>query len=163
MRKMLVLTMLLLAVPATATAQQQGQMQRQQQMQRMQQMQQHMDQMIQRMDQVQERLQHMEQQMQSRMQSQMGQQMSQQQMEQHRRMQNVATGMRDMAQQFRTTMMQVREMAQDPAMHEDGAMRQEMERLREHMQGIVDDLVAGAQALGEMQQRTAGTPDGGGS
>lgn len=162
MRKHMIFVLLaVLAVPTMAVAQQQGQMQRQQQMERMQQMQQHMDQMIQRMGQVQERLQNMDQQMQSRMQGEMGRRMSQQQMQQQRHMQGVASSMQEMSRQVRSTMMQVRELARDPAMHQDGAMQQEMERLREHMQGIVDELVASTESLGEMQRRAGGGPDGG--
>ena len=157
MRKHVIVLLALLAAPTVAVAQgQQGQMQRQQQMQRMQQ---HMEQMMHQMGQVQERLQHMEQQMQQRMQGQVGQQLSEQQRQQHARMHDVASSMLEMANDIRQTMMQVRTMAQDPAMHQDGAMQQEMERLREHLQGIVEELTAGTQALEQIRQR-AGGPDG---
>lgn len=156
MRKHTIFVLLaLLVTPTLLAAQQQGQMQRQQAMQRVQQ---HMEQMIQRMDQVQERLQTVQQQIQQQMQA--GPQVSEQHRQQNQHMNDVATSMQEMAGQIRNTMMQVRTLAQNPAMHEEGAMRQEMERLREHLQGIVDELVAGAQALEQMQRR-AGEVEGG--
>lgn len=156
MRKHVIVVLLaLLASPALVAAQgqQHGQMQRQQAMQRMQE---HMSQMAQQMSQIQERLQAMEQRLQSALQGQMGEQMSQQQRQQHTHMHDVAASMRAMAQEIQGTMMQVRDLAQDPAMHQDGAMREEMERLRENLQGIVENLTAGTEALEQIQQRAGG-------
>lgn len=149
----------LMAGPAMVSAQgQQGHMQQQQMQEHMQRMQQQMDQMIQRMGQMQERLQAMEQHMQQAMQGDMQQQMTQQQLQQQQHMSDVAGAMREMTTQMRATMMQVRTMAQDPTMHEDGAFQQEMERLREHMQGMVDEMASGMQVLERLQERTGQTP-----
>lgn len=159
MRKHVIYVLIaLLAAPAMVAAQgqQQGQMQRQQAMQRMQQ---HMSQMGQQMSQVQERLQAVEQRLQTAMQGEMGQQMSEQQIEQHSHMHEVAVSMRAMAEEIQATMQQVSTLAQDPAMHEDGAFQEEMERLRGHLQEIVQNLSGGTEALEQIQQRS-GQPDG---
>ena len=105
-------------------------------------------------DTMEQRMQAMEQHMQQRMQGDMQRQMSEQLMRQQRHMHELAGSMRQMTGQMRATMMQVRELARDPAMHEDGAMQQEMERLREHMQGMVEELDAGVQVMERLQQRT---------
>jgi len=155
---------LALLVGAPVQGQQtQQQMARQQQMQQMQHRMQQLDQMTQRMERVQEQIRNMNQVLQQEMDRLRTQNQEQvrNQLRQTERVRNMGESLGLMAQQMRQTMLQLREMAGDPAAAGDPAMVQHMERLQEHFRAMADGMEEGLRLMEQLHQRLReGAPGG---